>query len=206
MKARWAILLFVAVVVLAGCGGGGDDSGSTDTGAEPGDIPSTSVSIPTILGSSDLEQVCGGGTIAAAPEYDKKAKGPHPLIAFVGEAPDLEEKTLEFPEGWQIDFLAYEQAELVACLDRVDEKFVKNCEGYTSEDSDEEFSVELYEATYDTTVYAAKTGEVVVSGKIETKSKDCPYLAFFDEGEKTQRDDADPSDQLRELVKKVVAP
>ncbi len=203
MKVR-IILGLVVALSLVGCGGGDDGSTSTDAGA--GDVPSTDVSVPTILGASDLQQVCVGGTIASTPEYDKSAKGPHPLIAFSGEAPDYTELTLDFPEGWAMDFLAYETAELVACLDRVDEELVKTCEGYTSDESEEEFSVDLYNATYDTTVYAAKTGEEVVSGKIEATDKECPYIAFFDEGEKTQRQDADPSADLAVLVKKFVAP
>lgn len=195
-------------VALAACGGGGEEPAAQD----PLDIPPAATpeaamsSVPAMSSASDLEQVCGGGTVAAATSYEKGSKGPHRLIAFSGEAPEYEELTLDFPEGWAIDFLAYEQAELVACLDRVDERFVKTCEGYSSEESDEEFSVDLYDATYAVSLIAATSGEILAEGEIESSDKECPYIAFFDEGEKKQRQDADPSKQLREFVKDYVVP
>ncbi|HEX2239629.1 MAG TPA: hypothetical protein VHJ82_00585 [Actinomycetota bacterium] len=196
---RLLLLGLVALVSLAACGGG-DDGADTATDAGGGVTPAVE------LFSTDIEQVCAGGTVAAAAPYDPSADAIHPMLAFEGAAPELTEMTLDFPEGWVAQFPDVEKTELVACLDRTKETFVKTCEGYKSDESDETFSVQLYDAEYDVTLYAAQSGEEIASTTLEATDEDCPMLAFFDEGEETQIEYASADKQLRQFVQKYVAP
>ncbi|MFN2527026.1 MAG: hypothetical protein ABR505_12325 [Actinomycetota bacterium] len=197
-------LALVAVVALSACGGGdsADDGTSADAGGEApaADTP------PVELFNTDLEQVCARGTVSAVPAYDPKAKTIHPILAFEGADPEYSEMVLDFPEGWVKMFPDLEMTELVACLNRTNETFVKTCKGYESDETDETFSVDLHNADYDATLYAAQSGEEIDSTKLKPKIQDCPMFAFFDEGEKTQIDYADPEKLLRQFVQPYVAP
>lgn len=205
VKARTAAGLVALALLAAACGGGTEDDASGDTGDN---VPSVEApSVPLLLTSSDFEQVCGGGTVSQAPAYEKTKGEIHPILAFSGEDPEYEELVLDFPEGWATEILTPEATELVACLDRTKDTVAETCKGYESDDNPgETFAVELHDATYDVTVYAASSGDVITEGTIEASGDDCPLIAFFDEGEETQVDYADPSKQLRSLVAKFVAP
>ncbi len=198
---RLSLLSLVLLVALSACGGG-DDAGDAGTDAGAGGAAVA----PTELFNTQLEQVCGGGTVAAAAPYDPTSNEIHPLLAFEGKAPEFTESTLDFPEGWVAQYPDLEMTELVACLERTNEKFVKTCEGYESDETDETFSVDLYSADYDVTLYAAQTGEEIAATTLKGKIEDCPMFAFFDEGEKSQIDYPIVDKLLRQFVQKYVAP
>ena len=190
------------ILAFSACGGGdSSDDGSAGGAPLPGE------SSPAELFPTDLGQVCAGGTVSAAAEYTGAKGQIHPLAAFDGESGDYTEMTLDFPEGWTVMFPDYEKVELVACLERVADNFVKTCKGYESDDNPgETFSVELYNADYDVALYAAQSGEEVATTKLEAVDEDCPIIAFFDDGEKTQVEYATPDNLLRDFVKEYVAP
>jgi hypothetical protein len=187
---------------LSACGGNGDSG--DDTTSTGGQVTTTQPTDPALLGTTEFEQVCGGGTVSLAPPYDKKVSAIHPLLAFEGQDPEYEYASLSLPEGWQPDALGYAKTELVACLNRVKEKKLTVCEGYESDDFPEPFDVEVYGATYDITVYESNTGAEVASGSFTTDDKECPFVVFYDEDEDPQREYADTSDQVRGFVKKYV--
>lgn len=202
---RFVVLLTLAAVLVASCGGGDDEETPAATEqSDAADLPAEEMTVPQILTSGDFEQVCGGGTVSGATEYSKKP-GVHPLIAFEGEDPEYDYTSMTLPEGWQSD-LAAETTELVLCMDRVSEKKINTCEDYESDDRPEPFDVEVYAATYDVTLYAATTGEVIANGTVEGTDKECPFLVFFDEEEDVQREYADVSAHVRSFVKDYVSP
>lgn len=194
------------LVVLVGLGACGGEE-TTDSSAIDAGAVTPPVATPTIeLFSTDLEQVCAGGTVAGVPEYDESAQGIHPMLAFEGKDPEYSEMVVDFPEGWVAAFPDIEKTELVACLNRTGESFVKTCKGYESDETDETFSVDLYNADYEVTLYAARSGDEVATTRINATAKDCPMFAFFDEGEQSQIEYASPDKFLRQFVQKYVAP
>lgn len=205
MSRHALVLLLTASLLMGACGG--DDNGGEGGGARAAGDPAPPLPTdPALLGTTDFEQVCGGGTVSLAEPYDKSASGIHPVLVFEGQDPEYEYVSLTLPEGWQASALEYANTQLVACLNRVDETRLKVCEDYESDDFPEPFDVELYGATWEVTLYEANTGEQVASGEITADDKECPILVFHDEDEDPQREYADQSDLFRGFVKEHVTP
>lgn len=203
MKKSLSLLLFLALfLALTAC-----DEGSSGT-APPDD--------PAELKSFHLAQTCTGTVIDVAAEYDASSSELHPIVlynqnSFDGDVYDLMfPSQTNFPEEWSVAVDGdYSVIELVGCLARVEETLVETCEGYEMDDSDDEGTVELYDAVYELTIYSPKTGEVVGTETIETFMDECPSFVMFSTGpgeDLVEERYGQPTDELPNLVESYVNP
>ena len=183
------IALTVIVMVLAGACGGGDDDSAEDTAGDTA-IDSTTPSPSAQHFDSDLAQVCRGTGVEWATPYDPATTGAHKVVVFQG--PDETDMTAVSTGNAEWDVLfdaatdAYAAVELVACAVRTSDELAQTCTGYEDDDgTDSGKSVEYHSATYEVTLRAATTAEVVDETTIEAAADVCPMLVFFDEGEST---------------------
>ncbi len=181
VKRRFGLFGFVAIgLLVAGCGSSSDGPGSGGVGSG-GDKP-----VDRVLFDSDFEGVCSGAPQAAAAAYDKAAGGIHPLLGF-GSSP-LESdanklSTLTIPEGftrrWAEGKNNLAEVQLVVCAKRIKDTAVKTCDGYKKDGKDTGQKVTIHNATYEVTLFAAKTGEQIASKTIDA-TDECPTIIFGD--------------------------
>jgi hypothetical protein len=165
-------LVVSAALVVAACGGESEDAGGEAT---PPDASSN-------LFGDDFESVCRGIAVPGATAYEAGAPGIHPLLVFSGEAPDFTQDFTALPDGWVAQYPDLEDAELVACVNRVSATLVDTCTGYDV-DLEGDYSVETYDATYDVALYAATTAAEVARARLEVPAAGCPSFVLFTEGE-----------------------
>ena len=194
-------LLFVGLVAAA-CGDGG-------SGIEPPDDPAE-------LKSFHLAEVCNGTVIDVAAEYNASGNDLHPIAVFQQNSFDgdiydsMFPSQTNLPEEWTVAIDGdYSVVELVGCLARVETTLVETCEGYELDEADDEGTVELYDALYELTIYAPKTGEVVGTETIETFMDECPSFVMFSTGpgeDLVEEYYGRPEDELPNLVESYVNP
>jgi hypothetical protein len=197
-------LLFLLSILL---GAAACESGSS--GTEP---PSD----PAELKSFHLAEVCTGTVIGIAAEYDASSSGPHLIAMYSQNSFDetvydvMFPSQTNFPEDWTVPIeQPFSDIELVGCLARVEETLVETCEGYEIDETDDEGVVEIYDAIYELTVYAPKTGEVVGTETIETFVDECPSFVMFSTGpgeDLVEKQYGQPTDELANLVESYVNP
>lgn len=218
VRARRWMTLAVAVVLLTSCGG--DDGAASRSGQDPPRSTTTAPrdaaegaadEVPAFIG--DFDRVCttqvGFGGVAA---YEK-APGIHPVVLFEdfrGED-SFVESSRQLPAGWGVtqddnfeDSSELEATQLIACSDRTAESPT----GIRCEFDDDEagkVELELVDATYELTVYAAATGEVQHEQTLEAKETTCPFIATFRKGDTTLVD-RPSDDEYIAALKPVVAP
>jgi hypothetical protein len=135
----------------------------------------------------------------------EKTPGVHPVALFEdyrGEG--LVASSRSLPAGWAVkddanfqDNSEFAAVELVACSDRVKETPTgKQCE---LDNKGTKVKLELVDATYVVKVYTASTGKELGSTTLEAKSKDCPYLAVFKQGDTTYVDQPSDDDYINAL-------
>jgi hypothetical protein len=99
--------------------------------------------------------------------------------------------------------------ELVGCLARTEETLVETCDGYEIDEEDQKGTVEIYDAVYELTIYAAQTGEVVGTETIDTFLDECPSFVMFSTGsgeDLVEERYGQPTDELVNLVESYVNP
>lgn len=197
-------VLFFLVVTFGAAACGGDSGGS----APPSD--------PADLQSYHLAEVCNGTAVDVAAEYDANSDSLHPIVLFEQNTFEKQFYNLLFPS--QTDLPAdwtvavdgdYSSIELVGCLVRTETQLVDRCEGYELDDSDKDGTVELYDATYELTIYEPKTGAVVGTETIETFQDECPSFVMFSTGsgeDLVEERYGRPDDALANLVESYVSP
>ncbi|GJM41402.1 MAG: hypothetical protein DHS20C20_16840 [Ardenticatenaceae bacterium] len=202
MKKTFILIFFLLIgISVVACGG---DGGNTP----PGD--------PAELKSFHLAGVCTGTVIEAAAEYDASGSGPHKIAlynqnSFDGDVYDIMfPSQTDIPEAWTtaVD-QPFSDIELVGCLSRTETTLVDTCEGYELDDEDREGTVEIYDAVYELTIYAPKTGEVVGTETIETFMDECPSFVMFSTGsgeDLVEERYGNPDDELLNLVESYVNP
>lgn len=169
---RLAVVLVLAAFVAA-CG----DSGSTDTAAPPidgGDVGDT-----VFLFTDDFEQVCRG-----IPQPEALAiadtEPPYKVEVFAGADPDYQWRSVGLPDDWY-DIANDAAHSLVLCLDRTAEQSVQVCGPY--EDDGTEWEVEIFDATYQATLYEAVSGDELASQTFEFAADGCPTFSSYTEGD-----------------------
>lgn len=187
-------------ILVVGCGGGDDSTGSAvdipSTGADPDESGSSTAAVPvdTVemgadMFDTDFAQVCRGTGQPAASVYEPVA-GTHPLVALTSD--DGVEFTgaisPTLPTGWSALYPDLASAELVLCHSLVGTTPTELCTGYTDDDKPEagESSVQMFDATYEISLRVATTAEVLHTETADASDDSCPMLVFFDE------DDPDP--------------
>lgn len=178
-RVRTALMLLLVSLLLAACGGGVLPVEETPEGTPT----------PRPLFSSDFEEVCRRGRVERAPAYPDEGEI-HPVMFFRREPNSesfYEMSTLELPVPWMADYeRGYEEVELVVCMVATDSNFVEVCE-YEDDESDDIFLLNMYDTTYEVTLYTAHSGEELDTMTLElTYDGDCPMFAFFSEEEEDQ--------------------
>ncbi|MCP4420416.1 MAG: hypothetical protein GY805_27740 [Chloroflexi bacterium] len=203
MKKFFFVLFLVAIFFsVAACD---EDSGGY---APPSD--------PAELQSYHLSETCKGTAIDVAAEYDASSSDLHPIVLFEQNTVENQFYNLLFPSQtdlpteWTVAVDGdYSTIELVGCLSRVETTLVDTCEGYELDDSDKDGAVEIYDATYELTIYSPKTGEVVGIETIETFQDECPSFVMFSTGsgeDLVEERYGRPDDELANLVESYVNP
>jgi hypothetical protein len=171
---------------LAGCGddGGSDDAraAGVDDSADSGDT-STDVLFP-----DDFKPVCQGATVSRATAYDETATA-HKALYFASSDDALTERTSDLPGDWTVAFTpdadALAAIDVVLCAVRTGEELVQECTGYEDDGVDTGNTVNWHTATYEVSVRAATTGQVLAQETMEATDEACPSIVFFDEDGQT---------------------
>jgi hypothetical protein len=165
-----AVVCGSMLVALAACGGGDDGGGS---GGETGEV----VELPSSV-------VCDGQG------YD--------LAPAVGEGTDQAVVYVNGGSGW--DYTSWgslpeegvasvpEDASIAVCASVTQTGATVSC---PFEDEGDKFTLVVSEATYDVTIRAASTGEVLERGTATSEAAECPFSAFWTSGEGTRTDYAE---------------
>ena len=202
---RTGLVISVAVLALslAGCG----DDGGSDGGSNGGDGDTSGPIFP-----DDFKPVCQGATVSAATAYDENAPT-HKAVYFASsDDDDLTDRSSNLPADWTVAFSTEGDAlaaiDLVLCVTRTAEELVQECTGYEDEGVDTGNVVNWHTATYDVSVRAATTGQVLAEETMEATDEECPSFVFFDE----EKDDTQdmyaevPEDDLIGFLKPFVQP
>lgn len=212
MKRALGLLLWSVMLAFAACGGTKHNSATTTSASGAARSSTTAVDAPELPQfSSKFDRVCTTQVgFPGAASYESAA-GLHPVILFEeyrGKSYVSSSRTL--PQGWTVkedadfnDNSELKAVQLVACSDRVKESPTgKMCD---FEDKGDKVKLELVDATYDLTIYAATSGKQVQKSTLEAKTTDCPYIAAFQKGDTTFV--SQPSDdQYIAALKPVIAP
>ena len=206
-----AVLALCALAGLAACGGDDDDATAQtavqndddqasaeddDTGADVTEATSP----PTIAEVNiltDFGDVCRGVTLDGATAYDATRTGVHPIMTMAGEPPSYDQAGANLPDKWDPAIGSEQTVELVVCLDRTATTLTRTCTGYLDDSgNDTGNKVEVYDASYNVRLVAATTGEEVATTQMDATEPDCPTIALFDEGDPTEEEYAEPTDEL----------
>lgn len=171
MKVVIAALMLTVLVV--GCG----DSGS-------GDTPTTiagggAVDDAVFLSTDDFEQVCRGIPQESAAAITD-TEPPYMVQVFAGADPDYQWRSVGLPDDWY-DIVDTAAHSLVLCLDRTAEQSTQICGPY--EDDGTEWEVEVFDATYAATLYAATTGDEIASETFDFPADGCPAFSSYTPGD-----------------------
>ena len=177
---RTTIGLVLALAVLTAACGSSDDADGGDAAA-----PETTAASGVAVFSDDFESVCRGTGVAAAAAYDPAAPGPHPLLVFAGEDPEYSQRFATLPDGWEASYPDLDRAELVVCVDRTSATQVRTCTDYEV-DAEGDYRVEVFDASYEVTLYRATDASVVDSTSFDVVSDGCPGFVLFTEGEEVK--------------------
>jgi hypothetical protein len=176
------IPLTLAAVVVAGCGGGGNEAGNS-----------------TFL-VDKLEGVCRGTAVREAPAYDESA-AIRPVVVMEGDGTTFEQTYGDYPEEWKATIGTAENAQVAVCIEQTSRTEVQVCGGY-EDDGDEPLTVTIFDATYAVTVYAANSAKELASEEITVPNDGCPLVVSFPEGETT----TDYVEPYTEQVTKLIEP
>ncbi len=203
-RLRRGVASLAAVILALGLAGCSDDGG--DDGGSGGD----GTAQDTPLFPDDFKGVCQGATVSAATAYDEAAAS-HKALYFAAYEDDLTDRSANLPPDWTVLFEAegnaLEAIDLVLCAERTAEVLVQECTGYEDDGEDTGNTVIWHTATYEVSVRAATTGQVLAQETMEATDEECPTFVFFDEEGDTEEMYAEvPEDDLIEYFKPFVQP
>lgn len=191
---QWGIAIsLLALVALAlGACGGSSDEGNDDVAEDPVTVTEP----PSSPG--DAAAVCEGTPNSDAADYDQ---GNGAVTVFQREqGGDYEFRSYvdNLPEGSVAT--NPDEASIVVCLEITNSEVVDTCT-YTDEQSGEEFTVDIANATYDVAILEATTArEIEKETELEGEVRDCPAASTFTEGEDSKIDYARPAAELNALL------
>jgi len=168
-------------MVVAGCGGGSSSATGSGNAAAPTTTALTATTPAPKLFSSDFEGVCGGATVSRATPHDNTKPTGHELMYFADfQESGLVEQSSGVPSDWTLLFDANADAftaiDLVACAQRGEATFVKDCDGYEKDKQPTQNVVKMYDATYAVSVREATTGKELAATSIAATSATCPMI------------------------------
>lgn len=175
----------------------GDETSTDEPAADETVTEETEPAVTPVDILTDFGDVCRGVSLPGATAYDPAVPGPHPVVAITGEGTDFDPALSDLPDTWDPVIGQEATVELVACLARTEATLAQTCDGYQDDDGGDTGNVvEMYDTTYDVRLIAATTGEEVASTELQATGEDCPFLVFFDEGEKVKPWYSEPTDAL----------
>lgn len=196
--------LLVAVLGLSACNS--STSGAPASGSGSGGVAQEATK-DKVLFENDFEGLCSGAPQAGAAAYDKTQSGIHPVLGFSplstrSDASRLSK--LDVPEGftrqWKDGQNTLAEIQLVVCAKRTKDTVGKKCDGYKKDGKDTGQVLTLHNATFEVTLYAAKTGEQVATKTIDLKETECPLIAFGDQTDEYP----DPKEAVLEFIQPYV--
>jgi hypothetical protein len=188
-----ALIIPWTVIQLTACS---SDKGSTSSSS------GSPVAIP--LSTSSYAQVCNGAGLSEAVAYSK-SPGVHPLILMNRDSDQssFNEKTPSdgFPKSWQISYKNAKDGQLVTCITTAKRELKKKCDFPASKPDQIKHVLEMYNTTYDVTLYEAKTGKKIASKSIVAKADECPMFHMFKKTEEVDKEDGNYEQALINFVK-----
>jgi hypothetical protein len=211
MQRAWLILTALALTLAASaCSSRVSGSGSASSGTSQPTGSPAGPDKPKF--GSDYERTCADGLgFAGLPAYSRAAKGVHPAV-IMSKSKDVWTQQTPFssdgyPSGWIVSYTDVARAELVVCYERVKATPAgKTCQ-MKERDSNEEFTLTMYNTQYRLRVLEARTGKVLFDRSAQARSTDCPTLTFSgsDDDRTKYYTDAQPRD-YRGVLKPFIAP
>jgi len=140
--------------------------------------------------------------MAAAKAYDKSATTGHKIVSFITGRDDklIDQSMSILPQDWWVridqDPKAYSQVDLVVCVERTAQTFVKDCSGYKVKDKTSPLVVKWHTATYKVTVREAATGKELSAKEVTASDADCPRFYSIPADVTTVKDYAMPSKEI----------
>lgn len=181
---RSVFALFALMLIGSACGGGGEPSEpGTDAGAESTTAGGALSGAAAELFDTHFGQVCRDTGQPRAAEY-VAGPGTHPLLVLSSDdGAEYHQGSATLPDGWSAVFPDLERTELVACVRRVSAVRGEVCEGYSDEDSGQEWTVQNHDVVYDYSVRVARTAAVLGHTTFEVPAGPCPMFSMHREGE-----------------------
>jgi hypothetical protein len=168
-----AALCGLSLVALA-CGDASDTPDPDET-TESAAAPATGDQ----LFDTQFGQVCRGTGQPLASEF-VAGPGVHPvLFLFTDDGTEYSSRSVTLPEGWSASWPELARTELVTCIRRLSATPGQVCEGYKDDDDDTEWTVQIYDATYEYLVRNARTAEVIAKETFEVPAGRCPMFTSF---------------------------
>jgi hypothetical protein len=203
------ILAVAAGFLVVSCGSGSSSSGSQSKSTS-GSGGTTATTTGAKLFPDDFQPVCQGATQSRATGYDKAA-AVHKVLYFETYQDSLLDQSSQLPTDWTVTFDAnanvYTAIDVVACAVRTSDTFVKDCDGYETDNKPTNNKVKLHTAKYTVSVHEASTGKVLGTTEMSGDSTDCPMLQSFDGDNETVDSYSTPSkDDLVAFIKPFVQP
>ena len=169
----------IAFAALASCG----SQGGNKAGSEGKAGTATPAAQASKLFPDDFKGVCSGASVSTAKAYDSKA-APHKALYFETYKDDLSDRSSSLPPDWTVQFSpdrdAMQAVDLVACARRTAAQEVKVCDGYKDNDKPLPNKVRWHTATYQLSVWEARTGKKLGETTAEATDADCPMFMSFD--------------------------
>lgn len=138
-----------------------------------------------ISSANDFSQVCNGIALESAPSYSKETI-PQIIAIFAQEDQQLpfNEVSYRFPKGWEVTGNNAKNNQLVACIRIAEQTLNKRCDDYEvigdKAKEKRKAVLELYDVTYEVTLYEAKTARNIESKVVNLKTGECPMVNMFD--------------------------
>ncbi len=211
-----AVLLAIGLTALAGCSSDDTDSDAADETSDssenrdPSDVDEPSGDLPQF--STEFDQLCTTQVgFPGAAEYTSDP-GPNVIVYMENYRDEGTYVTSSraLPAGWALqedddyeDNSEFAAVELVGCLDRTETTPTGiDCE---FDDDGTTITLELVDASYDLTVYAAATAEVVGTKSITAAETECPFIVSTEDGD-TEHVATPSDDDIVNALKEFVAP
>lgn len=184
---------WVALAGLASCHPGGSKNGAGDAkGGAGGAVAQAGQLFP-----DNFKGVCSGASVAAATAYDAKAAA-HKALYFETYKDDFSDRSSSLPGDWTVQYSPngdpFKAIDLVACARRTAAQEVKICDKYKTNGSETRNKVRWHTATYELSVFEAKTGKKLGTTTLQATDAECPMFENFSGTSDTIDDYASPSD------------
>jgi hypothetical protein len=183
----------LALAGLASCGPGGGKNAAGDAKGGAG----APVAQAGQLFPDNFKGVCSGASVSAATAYDPKGTA-HKALYFATYKDDLSDRSSSLPGDWTVQYSPagdpFKAIDLVACARRTAAQQVKICDKYKTNGSGTQNKVRWHTATYELSVFEAKTGKKLGTTTLQATDAECPMFENFSGDSDTIDDYASPSD------------